>query len=63
NVPNGCGLFCHHTIKLLSNTGQNDPVTILREFAENFLTLSVEEQTLFNIQTRRQIHEYSLTSL
>ncbi|EBU3697353.1 type III secretion system effector deubiquitinase SseL, partial [Salmonella enterica] len=55
--------FCHHTIKLLSNTGQNDPVTILREFAENFLTLSVEEQTLFNIQTRRQIHEYSLTSL
>ncbi|EDI6089581.1 deubiquitinase SseL, partial [Salmonella enterica subsp. enterica serovar Enteritidis] len=26
----------------------------------NFLTLSVEEQTLFNTQTRRQIYEYSL---
>ncbi|EBE3205470.1 deubiquitinase SseL, partial [Salmonella enterica] len=25
-----------------------------------FLTLSVEEQTLFNTQTRRQIYEYSL---
>ncbi|ECI2509602.1 type III secretion system effector deubiquitinase SseL, partial [Salmonella enterica subsp. enterica serovar Paratyphi B] len=60
NVPNGCGLFCHHTIQLLSNAGQNDPATTLREFAENFLTLSVEEQVLFNIQTRRQIHEYSL---
>ncbi|EDP2555721.1 deubiquitinase SseL, partial [Salmonella enterica subsp. enterica serovar Enteritidis] len=24
------------------------------------LTLSVEEQTLFNTQTRRQIYEYSL---
>ncbi|EJQ9546850.1 SPI-2 type III secretion system effector deubiquitinase SseL, partial [Salmonella enterica] len=60
NVPNGCGLFCYHTIQLLSNAGQNDPVTTLREFAENFLTLSVEEQTLFNTQTRRQIYEYSL---
>ncbi|EAC0926825.1 type III secretion system effector deubiquitinase SseL [Salmonella enterica subsp. enterica] len=60
NVPNGCGLFCHHTIQLLSNAGQNDPVTTLREFAENFLTLSAEEQALFNTQTRRQIYEYSL---
>ncbi|WP_183059884.1 SPI-2 type III secretion system effector deubiquitinase SseL [Salmonella enterica] len=60
NVPNGCGLFCYHVIQLLSNAGQNDPVTILREFAENFLTLSVEEQILFNIKTRRQIYEYSL---
>lgn len=60
NVPNGCGLFCYHTIQLLSNAGQNDPATTLREFAENFLTLSVEEQTLFNTQTRRQIYEYSL---
>ncbi|ECI3853409.1 type III secretion system effector deubiquitinase SseL [Salmonella enterica subsp. enterica] len=60
NVPNGCGLFCYHTIQLLSNAGQNDPVTALREFAENFLTLSIEEQTLFNTQTRRQIYEYSL---
>ncbi|EBD7736045.1 deubiquitinase SseL, partial [Salmonella enterica] len=25
-----------------------------------FLTLSVEEQALFNTQTRRQIYEYSL---
>ncbi|EAX4561276.1 deubiquitinase SseL, partial [Salmonella enterica] len=25
-----------------------------------FLTLPVEEQTLFNTQTRRQIYEYSL---
>ncbi|EHB0950308.1 deubiquitinase SseL, partial [Salmonella enterica subsp. enterica serovar Heidelberg] len=24
------------------------------------LTLSIEEQTLFNTQTRRQIYEYSL---
>ncbi|EAU9488081.1 TPA_asm: deubiquitinase SseL [Salmonella enterica subsp. enterica serovar Java] len=60
NVPNGCGLFCYHTIQLLSNAGQNDPATTLREFTENFLTLSVEEQTLFNTQTRRQIYEYSL---
>ncbi|TZG14608.1 type III secretion system effector deubiquitinase SseL, partial [Salmonella enterica subsp. enterica serovar Typhimurium] len=60
NVPNGCGLFCYHTIQLLSNAGQNDPATTLREFAENFLTLSVEEQALFNTQTRRQIYEYSL---
>ncbi|HCM1916053.1 TPA: SPI-2 type III secretion system effector deubiquitinase SseL [Salmonella enterica subsp. salamae serovar 28:r:e,n,z15] len=60
NVPNGCGLFCYHTIQLLSNAGQNDPATTLREFAEKFLTLSVEEQTLFNTQTRRQIYEYSL---
>lgn len=60
NVPNGCGLFCYHTIQLLSNAGQNDPATILREFAENFLTLPVEEQALFNTQTRRQIYEYSL---
>ncbi|EAY0464770.1 SPI-2 type III secretion system effector deubiquitinase SseL, partial [Salmonella enterica] len=60
NVPNGCGLFCYHTIQLLSNAGQNDPVTTLREFAEKFLTLSVEEQALFNTQTRRQIYEYSL---
>ncbi|EHM4859271.1 type III secretion system effector deubiquitinase SseL, partial [Salmonella enterica] len=60
NVPNGCGLFCYHAIQLLSNAGQNDPATTLREFAENFLTLSVEEQTLFNTQTRRQIYEYSL---
>ncbi|MKY34172.1 deubiquitinase SseL, partial [Salmonella enterica] len=29
---------------------------------ENFLTLPVEEQVLFNIYTRRQIYEYSLTS-
>ncbi|PZM25972.1 deubiquitinase SseL [Salmonella enterica subsp. enterica serovar Derby] len=60
NVPNGCGLFCYHTIQLLLNAGQNDPATTLREFAENFLTLPVEEQTLFNTQTRRQIYEYSL---
>ncbi|EFV1551745.1 SPI-2 type III secretion system effector deubiquitinase SseL [Salmonella enterica] len=60
NVPNGCGLFCYHTIQLLSNAGQNDPATTLREFAENFLMLSIEEQTLFNTQTRRQIYEYSL---
>ncbi|ECJ5868181.1 SPI-2 type III secretion system effector deubiquitinase SseL [Salmonella enterica subsp. salamae] len=60
NVPNGCGLFCYHTIQLLLNAGQNDPATTLREFAENFLTLPVEEQALFNTQTRRQIHEYSL---
>ncbi|EBI1688370.1 SPI-2 type III secretion system effector deubiquitinase SseL [Salmonella enterica] len=60
NVPNGCGLFCYHTIQLLSNAGQNDPATTLREFAENFLTLSVEEQALFNTQTRQQIYEYSL---
>lgn len=60
NVPNGCGLFCYHTIQLLSNAGQNDPATTLREFAEDFLTLSVEEQALFNTQTRRQIYEYSL---
>ncbi|HCM1944943.1 TPA: SPI-2 type III secretion system effector deubiquitinase SseL [Salmonella enterica subsp. salamae serovar 30:g,m,s:e,n,x] len=60
NVPNGCGLFCYHTIQLLSNAGQNDPATTLREFAENFLTLPVEEQALFNTQTRRQIYEYSL---
>ncbi|EAX0829168.1 TPA: type III secretion system effector deubiquitinase SseL, partial [Salmonella enterica subsp. enterica serovar Virchow] len=53
-------LFCYHTIQLLSNAGQNDPATTLREFAENFLTLSIEEQTLFNTQTRRQIYEYSL---
>lgn len=60
NVPNGCGLFCYHTIQLLSNAGQDDPATTLREFAENFLTLPVEEKTLFNTQTRRQIYEYSL---
>lgn len=60
NVPNGCGLFCYHTIQLLSNAGQNDPATTLREFAKDFLTLSVEEQALFNTQTRRQIYEYSL---
>ncbi|EIY3874920.1 type III secretion system effector deubiquitinase SseL, partial [Salmonella enterica subsp. enterica serovar Meleagridis] len=60
DVPNGCGLFCYHAIQLLSNAGQNDPVTTLREFAENFLTLPVEEKTLFNTQTRRQIYEYSL---
>ncbi|EJT9339773.1 SPI-2 type III secretion system effector deubiquitinase SseL [Salmonella enterica subsp. enterica serovar Carswell] len=60
NVLNGCGLFCYHTIQLLSNAGQNDPATTLREFAENFLMLSIEEQTLFNTQTRRQIYEYSL---
>ncbi|EAB3739049.1 type III secretion system effector deubiquitinase SseL, partial [Salmonella enterica subsp. enterica serovar Bovismorbificans] len=60
NVPNGCGLFCYHTIQLLSNAGQDDPATTLRDFAEKFLTLSIEEQTLFNTQTRRQIYEYSL---
>ncbi|EOX8445976.1 SPI-2 type III secretion system effector deubiquitinase SseL [Salmonella enterica] len=63
NVPNGCGLFCYNTIQLLLNVGQNDPAIILREFAENFLTLSGEEQTRFNIQTRRQVHEHSLSSL
>lgn len=60
NVPNGCGLFCYHTIQLLSNAGQDDPATTLRDFAEKFLTLPVEEQILFNTQTRRQIYEYSL---
>ncbi|EDN5136395.1 SPI-2 type III secretion system effector deubiquitinase SseL [Salmonella enterica] len=62
NVPNGCGLFCFQALQLLSATGQNDPVAVLREYSENFLRLSVEEQTLFNTETRRKIHEYSLTS-
>ncbi|EDQ7103042.1 type III secretion system effector deubiquitinase SseL, partial [Salmonella enterica subsp. houtenae serovar 48:g,z51:-] len=61
-VPNGCGLFCFQALQLLSATGQNDPVAVLREYSENFLRLSVEEQTLFNTETRRKIHEYSLTS-
>ncbi|PAP18252.1 deubiquitinase SseL, partial [Salmonella enterica subsp. enterica serovar Enteritidis] len=59
-VPIGCGLFCFLAFLLLSNAGHNDPATTLREFAENFLTLSVEDQTLFNSLSRRQIYDYSL---
>ncbi|EFQ7437699.1 type III secretion system effector deubiquitinase SseL [Salmonella enterica] len=62
NVPNGCGVFCYHALQHLSTTGPSDPVTALQAYCENFLTLPVEEQVLFNIYTRRQIYEYSLTS-
>ncbi len=44
NVLNGCGLFCYHTIQLLSNAGRANHSTTLREFAGKFLNASVEEK-------------------
>ncbi len=41
--PNGCGLFCYHTIQLHPNAGQDDPATTPHKFMK-ILTLPVEEK-------------------
>lgn len=60
NVPNGCGVFIVKAVDLLSRASEKNPVNILKAFTENFAKLSVEEQMLFNIQSRRQLYEHSI---
>lgn len=60
NVPNGCGIFTIKAAELLSKNSEREPVDTLNEFVESFSKLSAEEQMLFNIQSRRQMYEYSI---
>lgn len=59
-VPNGCGIFVIKAMERLSHAPQKTPVDNLKEFTDGFAKLSAEEQTLFNIQTRRQLYEHSI---
>ncbi|MFU9136467.1 ElaD/SseL family deubiquitinase [Erwinia tasmaniensis] len=60
NVPNGCGIFVVKAIESLSTSPEKKPVDTLKAFVDDFAKLSAEEQTTFNIQTRRQLYEYSI---
>ncbi|WP_067705599.1 ElaD/SseL family deubiquitinase [Erwinia sp. ErVv1] len=60
NVPNGCGVFVVKAIEALSKSPEKTPVDTLKEFVGDFAKLSAEDQTTFNIQTRRQLYEYSI---
>ena len=57
NVPNGCGLFVVKAIELACQTPKHNLVDKLKLFTEEFMKRSIEEQILFNIQTRRQLYE------
>lgn len=60
NVPNGCGLFVIKAMELLSHAPEKKPVDSLKKFSDDFSKLSVQEQELFNIQTRRQMFGHSM---
>lgn len=63
NVPNGCGVFVVKVAELLSNFVERKPVDIFNEFIEDFSKSSAEEQIAFNIQSRRQLYEYSIVNM
>jgi len=56
NVPNGCGLFVREAMKRLANhqDDSKSPAQVLNNFAQEFSTTSAEDQTRFNIESRRQ---------
>lgn len=60
NVPNGCGLFVIEAIKEIIKNQDKEPTHILAKFMSYFNGLSSEQQSEFNIFSRRQAHEYLL---
>ncbi|TCV99792.1 ElaD/SseL family deubiquitinase [Biostraticola tofi] len=59
-VPNGCGLFVTKALDLIADAQGIDPVLILERFAEKFVNRPAEEQSIFNIEYRRQLFEHHL---
>lgn len=60
NVPNGCGLFVIEAIKEIIKNQDKDPTFILAKFISYFNGLSSEQQSEFNVFSRRQAHEFLL---
>lgn len=60
HVPNGCGVFVSHALRSIAENKHENPARLLRDFAENFPTQTLENQGIFNIQQRRQIYGHSI---
>lgn len=57
HVPNGCGIFVIWMMEQIIAHPKCDPGATAKKFADEFMRKSPEEQTNFNIQFRRQLHE------
>ncbi|MGL5388954.1 MAG: ElaD/SseL family deubiquitinase [Enterobacterales bacterium] len=57
HVPNGCGIFVIWMMEQIIAHPECDPGAAAEKFADEFMRKSPEEQTNFNIQFRRQLHE------
>lgn len=56
HVPNGCGLFVIKAVEKISEYPDEDPLIVLDDMANIFLTHSKEEQEKFNLVARRQLY-------
>lgn len=63
NVPNGCGLFVVKVAELISNSSESKPVDTINNFINEFAKLSAEDQSLYNIQNRRQLYELHIAKM
>ncbi|MGK4331981.1 ElaD/SseL family deubiquitinase [Lonsdalea quercina] len=60
NVPNGCGVFVAVTAGCLSTHRQFDPLDVLNTFVKEFTSWPAHDQTIFNIESRRQMYAHFL---
>jgi len=60
HVPNGCGIFVSQAIISISEKQGENPVESLLGFVDEFSSLPIEKQELFNTEKRRQIYGCSL---
>ena len=56
SVPNGCALFVIKAIEKIAESPDEDPVKVLKDVRDVFLTHSIEEQEKFNFIARRQLY-------